>query len=265
MSPTVTTQNSKQKEVMWQQYRLCLGVAENQILGGQHLLMLGPEAGNIWWLQKVHYIQKKPLPIDSRAWQERRVDFLHTFDNLLKPLEFVPASRKHLVPTAWQVRSVLGDCVSKARMISMQAPHSIGNMRWSVTSWILQIWAYKRKQHPENGGDETSYPSPPSNCLISLMILTFPLVHKVHHLLNLRHLLDLRDHRQDGLKLLRHLVMERGREPEIHRASDCIRDLNKRNLSMFRFQWVMAMMISHHGTRNDGNGANRVSEHILTH
>ena len=25
MSPTVTTQNSKQKEVVWQQYRLCLG------------------------------------------------------------------------------------------------------------------------------------------------------------------------------------------------------------------------------------------------
>ena len=35
MSPTVTAQNSKQKEVVWQQYRLCLVVAEHQILGGE--------------------------------------------------------------------------------------------------------------------------------------------------------------------------------------------------------------------------------------
>ena len=44
--------------------------------------------------------------------------------------------------------------------------------------------------------------------LISLTILTFPLVHKVHHLLNLRHLLDLR---QDGLQLHHLLVVERAR------------------------------------------------------
>ena len=43
--------------------------------------------------------------------------------------------------------------------------------------------------------------------------------------------MDLLDLRQDGLKLLRHLVMERGCESEIHRVGDCIRDLNKRNLS----------------------------------
>ena len=54
------------------------------------------------------------------------------------------------------------------------------------------------------------------------MILTSPLVHKVHHLLNLRHLLDLRDlldHRnsqvrldlrQYGLQLHHLLVIERG-------------------------------------------------------
>ena len=34
VSPTVTTQNKKQKEAMWQQYRLCLAVAEYQIPGG---------------------------------------------------------------------------------------------------------------------------------------------------------------------------------------------------------------------------------------
>ena len=41
MSPTVTTKNSKQKEVIWQRYRLCLAVAEYQILGGEHFLIFG--------------------------------------------------------------------------------------------------------------------------------------------------------------------------------------------------------------------------------
>ena len=41
---------------------------------------------------------------------------------ILQPLEFVPDSRRHVVPTEWQVRTVLGDCISKARVISIQAP-----------------------------------------------------------------------------------------------------------------------------------------------
>ena len=40
------------KEVIWQQYCLCLAMAEYQILGGKHLLTLGPESGKIWWLKK---------------------------------------------------------------------------------------------------------------------------------------------------------------------------------------------------------------------
>ena len=36
MSPTVTAKNSKQKEVIWQKYRLSLAVVEHQILGGKH-------------------------------------------------------------------------------------------------------------------------------------------------------------------------------------------------------------------------------------
>ena len=61
MSPTVTTNNFKQKEVKRQQYRLCLAVKEYQILGCKHFLLLGPESGKIWWLKKVQYLQKKYL------------------------------------------------------------------------------------------------------------------------------------------------------------------------------------------------------------
>ena len=68
MSHTVTTKNRTQKEVTWQQHRLCLAVAEYQILGGKHFLFLGPESGKIW-LKKVPYLKKKvPLPMDSPAW-----------------------------------------------------------------------------------------------------------------------------------------------------------------------------------------------------
>ena len=61
MSPTVTTNNFKQKDVKRQQYRLCLAVKEYQILGCKHFLLLGPESGKIWWLMKVQYLQKKYL------------------------------------------------------------------------------------------------------------------------------------------------------------------------------------------------------------
>ena len=48
--------------------------------------------------------------------------FFITCGNLLHPLELVPDSRKYVVPTEWQVRTVLGDSISKAEVISIQAP-----------------------------------------------------------------------------------------------------------------------------------------------
>ena len=122
MSPTVTTKGFKQKEVVWQQYRLCLSVAEHQILGGKHFLILGPESGKIWWLQKVQYLQKK-YHCQWTFLRGRKPKWIfHNFGNLLRPLELVPASRERVVPTEWQVRTVLGDCISKTEVISIQAP-----------------------------------------------------------------------------------------------------------------------------------------------
>ena len=46
----------------------------------------------------------------------------HHFGILLRPLELVPSSREHVVPTEWQVPTVLGDCISKAKVTSIQAP-----------------------------------------------------------------------------------------------------------------------------------------------
>ena len=40
MSPTASTKSFKQKEVVWQQYRLCLSMAEHPILVGKHYLIL---------------------------------------------------------------------------------------------------------------------------------------------------------------------------------------------------------------------------------
>ena len=48
--------------------------------------------------------------------------FCHNFGKLLQPLELVPDSPKHVVPTEWQVRTVRGDCIFKAKVISIQAP-----------------------------------------------------------------------------------------------------------------------------------------------
>ena len=61
------------------------------------------------------------LPMDSLARKAIQVHVFFFFD-FSRPLEFVPISRERVVPSVWQVRSVLGDCMSKARVISIQAP-----------------------------------------------------------------------------------------------------------------------------------------------
>ena len=52
--------------------------------------------------------------MDPPAWRETQVDFFHNLGNHWRPLEFIPASRERVVPTQWQVRTVLGDCISRA-------------------------------------------------------------------------------------------------------------------------------------------------------
>ena len=74
MSPTATSKNSKQEEVIRQQFRLCLAAAEYQIRGGQHFLILGPETCKSWWLKKVQKLQKISLPMDSSAWKNTQMD-----------------------------------------------------------------------------------------------------------------------------------------------------------------------------------------------
>ena len=41
--------------------------------------------------------------------------------NLLQPLESIPASRERVVPTEWKIRTVFGDCISRARVIPVPA------------------------------------------------------------------------------------------------------------------------------------------------
>ena len=154
-SPTVTATSFKQKEVIWQQYLVCLAVAQHQILGGKLFLILGPGSGKMWWLKKVEHLQKKvPLPMDRPAWKESQVDF-HNLGNLLRPLELVPASRERVVPTEWQVRTVRGDCISKAKVIPIQAPQ---NRQYALISDFLELAHLsirERKQHWTRIGSRT--------------------------------------------------------------------------------------------------------------
>ena len=113
MSPTVFSECTNQKEVIWQHHRLCLAIEEYQILGGKHFLILGPESGKIWWLKTVQYLQKK-YHCQWTLLRRRQPEWIfHNFGDLLQPLEFVPISRERVVPTEWQVRSLLGDCLWK--------------------------------------------------------------------------------------------------------------------------------------------------------
>ena len=97
-------------------------MAEYQILGGKQFLFLGPESRKIWWLKKVQYLQKKYHCQWTLLRGKKPKWIFHNCCNRFGPLELVPASRERVVPTEWQVRTILGDCRSKAKVISIQAP-----------------------------------------------------------------------------------------------------------------------------------------------
>ena len=74
--PTVFTNYTNQKEVIWQQYRLCLAAAEYQILGGQHFPIFGTRIRKDLVVEEGTIpSEKAPLPMDPLAWQEIQVDF----------------------------------------------------------------------------------------------------------------------------------------------------------------------------------------------
>ena len=93
MSPTVTTKNPKQKEVIWEQYRLCLAVAEYQICSvGLSCVEGHPSGSFIIWA----------------------VYFTH--------LDLHQSHARILYQQNLQIRAVLGDCISRTRILSIQAP-----------------------------------------------------------------------------------------------------------------------------------------------
>ena len=98
-----------------------MDVTEHQILDGKHFLILGPEPGKIWWLKKVQYLEKN-TGANGPSCAARHPKGFHDLGNLLRPLELVPVSRERVVPTEWQVRTVLGDCMSRATVIPASAP-----------------------------------------------------------------------------------------------------------------------------------------------
>ena len=62
-----------------------------------------------------------------------------------------------------------------------------------------------------------------------------------------------------------HLLVEREHERWINRVSDRVRGRHCQILNLFTFQWVMAMMTSHHWQQDNVIGHDRVSDHVLTH
>ena len=59
--------------------------------------------------------------LQSHLQHTRPMWIFHNLGNLLRPL--IPASRERVVPTEWQIRTIFGDCISRARVIQVQAPH----------------------------------------------------------------------------------------------------------------------------------------------
>ena len=102
-------------EIVWQQYHFCIDVVEHQILGGKphHF---GTRIRKDLVVEKSAISRETvSLPMDPPSWRETQVDFSISAI-VLRLLEFILASREQVAPTDWQVRTLLADCRSRAKM-----------------------------------------------------------------------------------------------------------------------------------------------------
>ena len=141
MSPTVTTQNTKQKEVKLQQCRLCLAVAEYQIFGGEHFFILDKISKDLVAEEGTIPFVKVSLPVDSFAWQETQV---------ILAIFYTHMSWYQTHTNIWFQRNgkweqFLETVYIRPRLFQFKR-HNVSSMRWSVTSWTLPIWEYEKKQ-----------------------------------------------------------------------------------------------------------------------
>ena len=386
---------------------------KHQILGGKHFLIYGTRNKKNLLIEEGTIYPEKSSTANGPSCVEKT-------QNLSRPLESIPVSRERMVPAEWQVRTILGDCISKDRVITVQAPQyrqhalisdfprpcqpectrrsSIGHEldqwstwrvkvsepcfshygrpsdeqftdkfdctlltnanlwaqgnNWSFTgihrrlqqnflriwqsfdvmfyrtcissyvcyfkapsvpiltslqsvvdplhgcsswkpvqdqvAWGFVLWSNSTFQHRIwsawvdiscilEGRLGTSAPLiTPENegalhhrqILPSLMILMFLFVQGLVDLLvnQPREPQDLPDNHwifhKDYLQLL-HLLVEKEQERWINRVNGRVRDHHYQNLNYFTFQWAMVMMTSHHRLEDNGNGPDRVSDHVL--
>ena len=119
MSPTVETKIFKKKEAVWQQCHLRRDVSEHQILGGNTTFFFGTRIRKDLVVAKgaMSPEKKVPLPLDPPAWRETQVDSSQSRQFFCVHWRLVPGSRERVVFTEWQVRIVLGVCMSRAKVI----------------------------------------------------------------------------------------------------------------------------------------------------
>ena len=106
--------------------------------------------------KKVHYLQKKYHCLWTLLRGEKPKWIFHNLSNPLRPLESVPASRERLVPTEWQVRTVLGVCIPRAEVIPAQAPQY---PQRALLSDFLDLVQYEYKRRSSIGHELVQGPT----------------------------------------------------------------------------------------------------------
>ena len=87
------------------------------------------------------------------VWTLQNFNFFHNFGNLLRLMELISASRERF-PQNGKCTLFLKIACQEPKWFQLQR-FNFGNMHWSVTSWMLPIWACKKKQHWPRTGSRT--------------------------------------------------------------------------------------------------------------
>ena len=112
--PTVATKSYKQQEVFLATTSFVFG--RSRTPNPWRKTLLRPGTGRFGWFRCGLY-RKSTIANGLSCVENQKWIFRH----LLRPFKSIPVSRALMVPTEWQVQTILGDCISKAKVITVQA------------------------------------------------------------------------------------------------------------------------------------------------
>ena len=121
MSPNVCNEELSATRIYLTTNTMCAWPWQNtKFFGRKHVRILGPETGKILEWRRNNISSTNTTVDELSCVEKNQVDF-RKLGNLLRPSKSISVSRERVIPTEWQVPTILGDCIPKVKVHTVHA------------------------------------------------------------------------------------------------------------------------------------------------